>query len=368
MTDIQRAAQIQWRLLTDVDVTQDELTFCLLQAIGDHKGSLLHELNPPDIKKLTAAIIKQAQSSDLTQRWQVAFADPQNIQQQDAQNFLLDFHNAVQESIGLFFSSKITAGTTIKQRNTIGDVNTRRINSKLGWRLHLTTKGRGQYNSVRHPLTTQAGDLVLLSPHALMDYRRHDSCDIWQHHWVYFPQQENWIKLLNWPEAAPHIYHLHTEGENLRQLESLFKQVITLHHEDDYLSQELTRNVLEQILLRCKRMTPENNVQVNDSRINQAKDYILEHFDRPFTIEDVANKVGLSAPRLSSLFKRNTHTTIMKYRDEHRMSKAAQLLLHSNQPINQIAQQVGYNDALYFSRSFTLYLGCSPTEYRDNHR
>ena len=368
MTEFQRAAHIQWRMLTGEKVCQDDLTFCLRLAIGDHAGSLLHELNHADFDKLSSAIIQQAMDSELAKRWQAAFTGPHGIPELDARSFLLDFHNCVQESIGLFFSSKITAGTTIKQVGTPGDVNTRRANGKLGWRLHLTTRGTGSYNCIGQQLTSQVGDLVLLSPDALMDYRRDESCDLWQHQWIYFPQQENWIKLLNWPQVAPHIFHLSADGEDFRQIESLFSQVIALHNEDGYLSQALTSNLLEQILLRCKRMAPDGGLQVSDTRISQAKDYILEHFDKPFTIEDVASQVGLSAARLSSLFKQGTGTTIMKYRYEHRMSKAAQLLLHSKLPINQIAGQVGYNDPLYFSRSFTLYLGCSPTEYRDSHQ
>ena len=368
MTALQRAAHIQWRLLMGETVSPEELVFCLRQAVGDHEGSPLHGLTSADLSKLTRAIIRQAMDSELSKRWQTAFAHPKGIQEKDANGFLLDFHNCVQESIGVFFSSKITAGTTLKQLGTPGDVNTRRANNNLGWRLHLTTAGSGHYNCVRQQLITRPGDLVLLSPDALMDYRRHASQNIWQHQWIYFPQQENWIKLLDWPEVAPHIYHLSAGGEHLRQIESLFAQIITLHNDEDYLSRALTQNLLEQILLRCKRLTPESALTVSDSRIRQAKDYILEHFNQAFTIDDVASQVGLSAARLSSLFKQDTGTTIMKCRDEHRMSKAAQLLLHSKQPINQIADQVGFNDPLYFSRSFTLYLGCSPKEYRETQQ
>ncbi len=368
MTHIQKAALIQWRILVEQPVSQDELAFCLKMAIGDHQGSPLHGLTPTDMSKLTHAIIQQALKSDLAKNWHPAFNNEhQNIiTHDDAQAFLLAFHNCVQESIGLFFSSNISAGTTHKQQGTPSDVNTRRINGKLGWRLHLTIKGSGTYNCISQQLITQPGDLILLSPDALMDYRREPSTPSWQHHWVYFPQQENWIQLLNWPHVAKGIHRLRLSSDNSHQIETLFTQIIHHNNHHDYLSGELSKNLLEQVLLHCKRMTPSNQYPASDNRVDQAKDYIVEHFDKAFTVDDIATHVGLSTARLTSLFKRQIHTSIMKYRDQHRMAKAAQLLLQSNMAIKQIAEKVGYNDALYFSRTFSQALGCSPKEYRDS--
>jgi len=38
--------------------------------------------------------------------------------------------------------------------------------------------------------------------------------------------------------------------------------------------------------------------------------------------------------------------------------------LESTDPIKQIAEQVGYNDAFFFSRDFKRYTGVSPKNYR----
>lgn len=54
----------------------------------------------------------------------------------------------------------------------------------------------------------------------------------------------------------------------------------------------------------------------------------------------------------------------MAYRNELRLVKAAQLLLHSNLRIADIGDRVGYSEQAFFSRIFRKHLGMSPRQYR----
>jgi transcriptional regulator GlxA family with amidase domain len=56
----------------------------------------------------------------------------------------------------------------------------------------------------------------------------------------------------------------------------------------------------------------------------------------------------------------------MAYRNELRLVKAAQLLLHSNLRIAEIGHRVGYAEQAFFSRIFRKHLGISPRQYRAN--
>jgi AraC family transcriptional regulator of arabinose operon len=98
------------------------------------------------------------------------------------------------------------------------------------------------------------------------------------------------------------------------------------------------------------------------------RDYIARNFDQNFTIDTLSGKVGLSPARLSALFKQQTGSTPMRWRDERRMARASQLLLQTLYPVSKIAELVGYSDALYFSRCFSRHLNCSPSAYRDKRR
>jgi len=50
------------------------------------------------------------------------------------------------------------------------------------------------------------------------------------------------------------------------------------------------------------------------------------------------------------------------------MARARQLLDVTDATIAEIAHEVGYADAFYFSRHFRRHHGMSPSEYRDRDR
>lgn len=367
MTNVQDAAKTHWRILNDQTVSRTEFTACLRTMMGDHTGSPFHYLIQDLPDEVSHSILqKQASTQHLVSEWSHIFNASSNISESNASRFLLAAYNSLEE-VDAVFTNHIMPGTTRHKRNHFSDFVTRRPNSKLGWSLHLTTSGKGIYNCIREQFVTQPGDLILLSPDALYDYRREESCDLWEHQWVYFPQEEPWLELLQWPEIGPDIYHIQADASHHQILKSLFTQLSDIHLDGLEFSQALIKNILEQILIRCRQLTPKTSLAPIDKRIHHITDYIARNFNQSFTTATLAAKVGLSPTRLSTLFKQQTGSTIVHWRDERRMARAAQLLVQTRQPINKIAELVGYNDALYFSRCFNQHLRCSPRQYRNRH-
>jgi AraC-like DNA-binding protein len=56
--------------------------------------------------------------------------------------------------------------------------------------------------------------------------------------------------------------------------------------------------------------------------------------------------------------------SISEFIKQIRLEKAKELLIKTNQPINEIAYKVGYSDANYFSRSFSKIYGMPPSQCR----
>jgi AraC family transcriptional regulator of arabinose operon len=101
-----------------------------------------------------------------------------------------------------------------------------------------------------------------------------------------------------------------------------------------------------------------------DTRVQQAMDYISSNLSRSFSVQDVARHVRLSRTRLSSLFKEHTGSTLIHWREERRVARASQLLTQTTLQIQEIAEEIGYDDPLHFSRTFSRLVGCSPRQYR----
>jgi len=368
MTEIQRAAEIHWRMLNDQPVAREEFSFCMRFVMGDHHGSAYHILTRDLPEQISHSLFQQqVNTAQLISEWHSALIAPEALSAQDAMKFLIAIYNSLEE-VDAVFTNHITPGVTRNKRGEISDLITKRPNIKLGWSLQLTTEGTGRYNCVRTTLNTQPGDLVLLSPDALYDYGRHKDCALWEHQWVYFPQEEQWLKLLEWPESGPNIYHLATKGEDFSTLKTLFDQIITAQYSDSHLSDALIHNLLEQVLIRCRQLAPEHSLEAIDKRVRRAMDYIAQHFDQTFSIDFLAGEIGLSSARLSTLFKQQTGSTIIRWRDERRMSRACQLLVQTPDAVNKISETVGYSDPLYFTRCFRQHMDCSPRDYRKKRR
>ena len=93
-------------------------------------------------------------------------------------------------------------------------------------------------------------------------------------------------------------------------------------------------------------------------------DYINTHYmDTDFAIDKAARNVGLSAGRLSVLFKKESGSTINQYLTDTRMTKAKKLLAESTFKVNEVSSIVGYSSSQYFSQIFKKTTGFYPSEY-----
>lgn len=101
-----------------------------------------------------------------------------------------------------------------------------------------------------------------------------------------------------------------------------------------------------------------------DSRVQMVADYIVLHPKEKYTPEKMANMVDLSKQRFSSLFKSGMGKAPMEYVKEIRLTTAARALLVSTCNVNDIAYEVGYEDANYFIREFKAAFGFTPNQYR----
>lgn len=92
--------------------------------------------------------------------------------------------------------------------------------------------------------------------------------------------------------------------------------------------------------------------------------YIRENYMRPISVNDIASAVGVSRSWLYRCFMEYAEQSPAMYLRDIRLQRAKSLLRRTELPVQQIAQAVGYEDPLYFSRVFSDYIGCAPSFYR----
>lgn len=132
--------------------------------------------------------------------------------------------------------------------------------------------------------------------------------------------------------------------------------------------EELLRILLRHILLMINRFAKEDHTQGSDAfnEIERATHYFNENYNKDISIEQYAEEHLMSKNWFINCFKKIMKVTPMQYILRLRISTAKNLLESSTKNISEIADAIGYDNPLYFSRLFTKYVGVSPKEYRNN--
>ena len=98
--------------------------------------------------------------------------------------------------------------------------------------------------------------------------------------------------------------------------------------------------------------------------IAKAARIIREEYGKPLSLTSVAERVGLSAPYLSRLFKEQEGRTFHHYLTDVRVGAAADLLRDTNLKVYEIAERVGLPSYRYFSAVFKGNTGRTPRDFQ----
>lgn len=99
--------------------------------------------------------------------------------------------------------------------------------------------------------------------------------------------------------------------------------------------------------------------------LRRVKEYLQDHYDKDYiSLQDAAEHVKISPSHLSKVFSQETGQTFIEYLTQTRIRKAMELLQSTSAKSYEIAYQVGYNDAHYFSNLFKRVTGMTTKEFR----
>ncbi len=118
------------------------------------------------------------------------------------------------------------------------------------------------------------------------------------------------------------------------------------------------------ILLRPFSLSRYGNQASDMPLVSRAVMWIIANHQTSITNDTVASELNCSVDYLLHKFKQEVGLTPRQFLINYRLQKACRLLRHSLLPIKTVAENVGFNDQLYFSRLFRRRYGTTPSEYR----
>ena len=85
------------------------------------------------------------------------------------------------------------------------------------------------------------------------------------------------------------------------------------------------------------------------------------------TIPELSKEFGVSDTHLKNAFKGVYGMPVFSYMRVQKMHAAAQLLIHTEKTIAEIAEEFGYSNTSKFSAAFQSVMGEAPGDYRRCH-
>ena len=205
---------------------------------------------------------------------------------------------------------------------------------------------------------------------------------------LYLPKQEQHYEY--YAKDKPEVYWVHFTGGNVKNMlrsygltddkrvfccgsgldyQNLFRTMINELQMCKENYEEVLETYLRLIFIMLKRYfanaTKSDNARVVEE-IDKATMYFNEHYSEDISIDEYAQNNHVSVSWFIRNFKQCTGSTPMQYILSKRIYNAEILLHDSTYNVTEIAEIVGYDNPLYFSRIFKKVKGISPSEYRKN--
>ena len=143
-----------------------------------------------------------------------------------------------------------------------------------------------------------------------------------------------------WSEQ-PH--RIEKESEKKRYILD-FVELLTQYFSDDYEDKLIINNDLSLI-----------------------SNYIQENYLNIQNLDEIAKHFNISKSYLCRIFKKHTGLTVITYLNSLKVQEASRLLIETDKSIEDISRLCGFNNRIYFTRTFKQLMECTPTEKRKKY-
>ncbi len=230
--------------------------------------------------------------------------------------------------------------------------------------LKYCTEGRGFYQQDGGQWEVGPGDLLYCPPGTHHRYWA-DPSQPWSVYWMHLSgdrlaDYEGFLGLI---ERGP-VRHIGLHENIIAEFIRLVIQHPHSNNETDWFS--IQANAVG-ILGRIAEL-PLNIATISAAYepIQKAIALMRNALDQPFDLARLARQGGYGNRHFSRQFHRVTGLTPRDWFIRQKMQHARTLLTLPNMMVKDVANRLGYDDPLYFSRLFKRTVGVSPAEYRSN--
>lgn len=125
---------------------------------------------------------------------------------------------------------------------------------------------------------------------------------------------------------------------------------------------------LTSLLVELACSSPARPETILPAWMSQIQAYIIENYNREWTVKDLAEQSCLSESRFAHVFKDILGVSPIEYRDQLRIEHAKVFLSNTSYSVEQIAEATGFRTIPGFYSAFSRHAGITPGKYRKQNQ
>jgi len=242
----------------------------------------------------------------------------------------------------------------------------REYNVRRHYVIHYIESGLGYYevNGKRYKLS--AGDGFILRKSDRVKYYS-DTTDPWKCYWIAIKGGKTNEVLGKTILSQLNVCHFNPDSTSIEIMKKIVKYNKT--HSTKNLTNLWNHSQLYNFLYYLNVEFPdEREISSLDLDSHQLADLVIdfihENYNKNILVQDIAHHFNISRSYMYKICKKNFDSTPKEMILKLRMENSEQMLLHTDLLIKEIANEIGFKNQFYFSKSFKNYYGHSPSEYR----
>lgn len=236
------------------------------------------------------------------------------------------------------------------------------------YQLLYQPEGEGVFESAHIPETRiKPGDIFLLFPGEWHTYRPLTDKG-WTSYWIGFKGKniDDRVKAGFLSPNKP-IYHVGFNNDII----AIFEKAMKIADSEDPNYQQTLAGIVNYLIGQMYYLERNCELKKNSDQVDliaKSKVMIRESLETCITIQEIAQKLGISYSSFRKLFKEYTGIAPAMYQHNLRLQLAKELLTSTDESIKEIAYRLNFGSPDYFSSKFKAKIGMKPSDFREKCR
>lgn len=222
--------------------------------------------------------------------------------------------------------------------------------------IHYVYSGQGELHVNRKSYNVRAGQFFLIYPKQTAYYKADDH-EPWLYRWIEF--DGSFAEKIMSAAGFSHDNHVITDDNGVG---NALNNIIDLGWSD---FEVIMSHLWPFIAALTKGKLLKKDENTAETYVSYAKNYIRSNVHKRISVSEIAHFLNIDRSHLARIFKSICGISTQQFIISSKMDMASQALKKNSMTIKEVANSVGYDNQMEFSKLFKKHFHMTPTQWRE---